>query len=322
MQGQIKLYKKLLIIIIPVIVLILFFEVRARGLENGFTLKKKVIENKISDINILILGSSHGYFSINPDILNHNSVNLAYYSQDLYYDNLLFEKYKNNLKNLKCIIVSVSYFSLWYDLNEAHEKWRKYFYKEYFNLPARSSYSLSDYTDIKTYSFAFLYRIENTLLGMINPKMFSFGTKMNSLGWNTDTTGNVLDSTEATILRGKERVEFTNTLVIRKNFESNISILGNFAKYLKENNIKLVFVTTPVSFAYAKYIDKNIYIEFTEKAGSFADGKDVFYLNYFYDKRFCMTDYYDYDHLKGSGANLFSRILKDTLENLKITDKQ
>lgn len=322
MQEQIKLYKKLFFIIFPVIVLIIFFEIKARGLENGFTLKKKIIENNLSDINILILGSSHGYFSINPDILNHNSANLAYYSQDLYYDNLLFEKYKDSLKNLKCIIISVSYFSLWYDLNEAHEKWRKYFYKEYFNLPARSSYSLSDYTDIKAYSFAFFYRFDNTLLGLINPKLFSFGTKMNSRGWNTDTTGKILDSTEAAILKGKERVEFTNTLVIRKNLESNVSILGNLVKYSKENNIKLVFVTTPVSFAYAKYIDKGIYNDFTEKIESLENRKDVFYLNYFYDKRFCITDYYDYDHLKGSGANRFSRILKDTLENLKIIEKQ
>lgn len=318
MKEQFKLYKKILLIIIPVLFLILFFEVKARELESGFSLKKKIIERNAAEINTLILGSSHGYLSINPDVLGHGSRNLANYSQDLYYDDMIFSKYKNELKNLKCILLSVSYFSLWYDVNCAPENWRKYFYKRTFDIPSKSPYSFSDLTDIKTYSLAFFYRLENVLYGMISPRLFSFGTKMNSSGWNIDTLNTFVDSSEISLNKGKDRVDFTNTLIVRDNFEYNVNILDKFSKYAKENNIKLVFVTMPVSYIYSEYMNKNVYDEFTGKVSEFTDNNNIIYLNYFNDKRFSLKDYYDYDHLNGSGSLKFSNILKDTLETLKV----
>lgn len=318
MKEQLKLYRKLALIIFPVIILIIIFEVKARELENGFTLKKSLLEKNAGNINVLVLGSSHGYYSINPDFLNHESFNLAYFSQDLYYDFKLFEKYKSKLKNLKCIILSLSYFSLWYDLNDTPEKWRKNFYKNYFNIDAKLPLSFDEMIDIKTYSFAFFYRFEKTLLGSLNSSLFSFGAKMNSLGWNTDTSNYSIDSNDLSVKKGINRIEFTNTLIDEKNYEDNIKIIDCFVKYACEKNIKLIFVTTPVSYPYILYMNKKYYFVFQKKICEYVDDKNIFYLNYFDDKRFIMKDFYDYDHLNGKSAVRFSSILKDTIETLKI----
>jgi hypothetical protein len=211
---------------------------------------------------------------------------------------------------------------LWYDLNCAPENWRKYFYKRTFDIPPKSPYSFSDLTDIKSYSLAFFYRLENVLYGMISSRLFSFGTKMNDAGWNIDTLNTSVDSNDISLKKGKDRVEFTNTLIVKDNFEYNVNILDKFSKYAKENNIKLVFVTMPVSYIYSDYMNKNIYDEFTGKLNELTDKKNIFYLNFFKDNRFSLKDYYDYDHLNGSGALKFSNILKDTLETLKVYEEK
>ena len=318
MKDKIRLYKKLSLIFIPVIILVVFFEVQARNFQNGFALKKNFLEKDISDLDILILGSSHGYFSINPEVLSRNSFNLAFNSQDLYYDYKLLEKYKGSMKNLKCIILSVSYFTLWYDMNEAPEKWRKYFYKEYFGINPRSDLSLSDMADVKAYSFAFFYGFERVLFGTLNKKAFSFGCDMNSSGWYTDTLNHILDSTGIFMMKGKARVDFTNSLINKNNYTGNIRLLEQLVKYADDNGIKLLFITTPVSYPYSLYADKNICNEYWEKINSYTNNKNIFYLNYFNDKRFYMRDYHDFDHLNGEGAMKFSSILKDTMTALNI----
>lgn len=316
MKEQIRLYKKIIYILIPVIILIILFEAKARSLQNEFVVKKSLLEKDIENIDVLILGSSHAYYSINPEAISRKSFNLAANSQDLYYDYMLFEKYKAKLKNLKCIILSVSYFSLWYDLNEAPENWRKYFYRDIFGINSKSGLSISEIVDAKSYSLAFFYRFENVLLGTINPKLFYFGNQMNSSGWNIDTDYSLIDSTEISILKGKERVDFTNSLVNKDNYDGNVKLIRELIKYSNDNNIKMVFVTTPVSYPYILYMDKNHYDDFQKKVNVFVNNKNVIYLNYFFDKRFLIKDYVDYDHLRKKSALRFSEILRDTLESL------
>jgi hypothetical protein len=317
MKEQIRLYKKLLYIIIPVIILVMLFEAEARNVQNGFSLKKSLLEKNIENIDVLILGSSHAYHGIDPEVISSKSFNLAYYIQDLYYDYMLFDKYKGKLKNLKCVILSISYFSLWFDLSESIEKWKKFFYKEYFGINPKSNLSFSEIIDVKSYSFAFFYGFENVFLGTINPKLFTFGCKMNSYGWNIDTV-NCMDSTELSFVKGKERLDFTNSMINNDNYNGNIKLISELTKYTNDNHIKLIFVTTPVSYVYKYYIDRNYYNAFQDGINEFVDNKNIFYFNYFSDKRFTINEYYDCDHLNGKGAIKFSRILKDTLESLKI----
>jgi|WetSurMetagenome_2_1015567.scaffolds.fasta_scaffold07256_6 hypothetical protein len=318
MKEQIRLYKKLIYIFIPVIILVIFFEVKARNIQNGFSMKKNLLEKNIENIDILVLGTSHGYFSINTEIISDKSFNLAMYSQDLYYDFMLLDKYKEKLKNLKCVILTISYFSLWYDLGGSIEKWRKYFYKEYFGIKPKSRLSFSDIIDVKSYSFAFFYRFENVLISTINPKLFISGCNMNTLGWNTDTTSSSMDSTEMSMLKGKGRFDCTDAVINKDNFKDNIKLIDEFIKYANDNNIKLIFITTPVSYIYNFYVDQNNCNEFQKYINRQVDNKNIFYLNYFIDKRFSIKDFYDTDHLNGNAGMKFSRILKDTLESLNL----
>lgn len=318
LNSKLRLIIKLFNILLPLLLIVIFFEVKARNLDNGFTLKKEIIERNLDSVNILILGSSHGFKGINPELINKKVINMANYSQDLYYDFMIFDRYKQKLVSLKCIILTLSYFSLWYDLNDASESWRKYFYKRYYNIDTREPLSFSDWFDIKRYSYAFFYRFDNTLLGYINPKLFTFGSRMNLLGWCTDTINISIDSTETMIKNGVERINHTNSLINKYKIIENYKYIENLVKYSNENNIKFIFVTTPVSYPYLLYMDKDISYEMQNTVKYFTDNKDVFYLNYFYDIRFNMKDFSDYDHLNVNGTEKFSKIIRDTLVNMKI----
>ncbi len=319
MKEQIVLIKKLIYIFVPVIIIIVIFEVYARGFENSFTYKRNLFEKRMDSIELLILGSSHGYMSINPEIICRNSFNMANYSQDLYCDYMLQNKYKAELKNLKCIILTLSYFSLWYDMNDAPEKWRKFFYKRYFEIEPRNPLVFSDIIDIKSYSFAFFYKLDNTLFRILNPESYKQETRMNSYGWCLDLTDISVDSINDNMGKVEERVKFTNSMINESKLEENMRYIDGFVKFANDRNIAIVFITAPVSSLYSLRINKNYYNELIKRINEYVNkNQKVIYLNYFYDNRFYMKDFYDYDHLNNFGAIKFSTILRDTMINLKV----
>jgi hypothetical protein len=318
MKEQIRLYKKLILIIVPVLILSVFFELKARNISNGFLMKRELMDVKKDKIEFLVLGSSHGNYGINPEIISENSFNLTFNSQDLYYDSKLFDEYKEEMVNLKCVVLTLSNFSLWYDLNDSPEKWRKYFYKEYFGINSKSPESASEFVDLKSHSFAFFYGFLNTLMGTLYPNYLAFGTDMNSFGWNIDTNKNLVSASDTTFENGRERVDFTDALIKKENTEYNLKLLNGIIEYVKKKKLKLVFVTTPVTYQYFKFLNKEMYYEFQSTVGKLADNQNVYFLNFFNDGRFSSSDFRDYDHVNGKGAFKFSRILKDTLESLNI----
>jgi hypothetical protein len=318
MKEQIKFFRKLIFIIVPVLIVSVFFEVNARNISNGFLMKRNLMDLKKGKIEFLVLGSSHGNYGINPEMISENSFNLTFNSQDIYYDSKLFDEYKDGMVNLKCVVFTLSNFSLWYDLNDSPEKWRKYFYKEFFGINLKSPMSAAEIVDLKSYSFAFFYGFLNTLLGTINPDYLAFGTDMNSHGWNIDSGKVLIAGNDSVSKGGKERMEFTDALIRKENTEYNLKLLKGIIDYTIGKKIKLVFVTTPVTGQYFKYLDKDRFNEFLSTVSMLADNKNVYFLNFINDGRFTAQDFRDYDHVNGKGASKFSSILKDTLGTLNI----
>ena len=89
--------------------------------------------------------------------------------------------------------------------------------------------------------------------------------------------------------------------------------LTNFAEQLKTSNIKIVFVTTPVTAGYYKFCNKKILDQNTNFINDLCKKYNAVYLNFFVDKRFILNDFYDNDHLKNNGANKLSKLINDTL---------
>lgn len=99
-----------LVFSLPVIVLLIAFEFSLRHIPNDYAYKRHYLDTKSNEVEVLYLGSSHIYYGINPEYSKFKTFNAAHISQSLNYDLAIFEKYKNNWSNLKCIVIPVDYF--------------------------------------------------------------------------------------------------------------------------------------------------------------------------------------------------------------------
>ena len=113
-------------------------------------LKKKIgIEQNLSAIDTLVLGSSHGQYSYVPQ---ENEYNLCLPSQDLYYSYSLYKKYSRRLKNLQTVVLFYSVFSQGFELIKSRENFRCYGYEQIFGIkPYHRNFSLKLHDEYDVY---------------------------------------------------------------------------------------------------------------------------------------------------------------------------
>ena len=78
--------KILLIFILPAVIFLGGYEYLYRQVENPYTLKDRVMIANAPAIEVLILGSSHMFYGVNPQYMSVESFNAANISQDYHYD--------------------------------------------------------------------------------------------------------------------------------------------------------------------------------------------------------------------------------------------
>lgn len=103
--------RSLFLFVIPILVICISFELAFRNIPNTHKYKKEYMDKNSNSIEVLILGNSHAFDGINPKYIQYKTFNLAYHSQEFIFDELLVEKYIKQMKNLKCIVFTMSYFS-------------------------------------------------------------------------------------------------------------------------------------------------------------------------------------------------------------------
>lgn len=137
---------KVIIISIPILFGAIIMEFLLRNTPNDYLFKKQYLDRNSSEIETLILGSSHSFYAFNPEYFSNNTFNASHISQSLNYDFEIHKKYQDQFKNLKTIILPISYFTLFGKLEAGSESWRVKNYIIYYDL--NSSKSLIDYSEV------------------------------------------------------------------------------------------------------------------------------------------------------------------------------
>src|SRR5690606_22742388 len=119
-----KFLSYILIFSAPVIILISVTEVLIRSIPNEYSIKKDYLDRNSNEIEILILGSSHTLRGVDPKYMNYKAYNAAMVSQSIDYDLEILKKYEGNWDSLKTIVLPISYFSLYSNLENEVESWR------------------------------------------------------------------------------------------------------------------------------------------------------------------------------------------------------
>lgn len=309
---MVQLFKKALILLIPVLLLMAFFEYELRKIPNLYNTKRASLENQLDSISVLVLGNSQTLLGVNPEYFSMKGFTLSNMSQSIFYDKELCLKYIDRMKSLKCVIINISYFSLWHQLHDDKEGWRDYFYSQFWDI----RYPELKWHDSKLYSLLMLYTPQESVGYAAHFFNEDFSQNLNRNGWlGYDTLqNNVFISDSA----GKERAEFHDGLCWPSRYDEIYSTLETLVDECRKQQVEVVFITTPVLPTYYKFIDREIERKNTLAINGLCNKYSCKYFDYFRDDRFTEKDFYDNDHLNFVGAEKFSRILdKDVV--LKLT---
>ncbi|KGL63234.1 SGNH/GDSL hydrolase family protein [Polaribacter sp. Hel1_85] len=259
------------------------------------------MQNK--DVEIIVSGNSHLYFGVVTDsIFSFNSVNIATKARELNTDiDLLIGNIKNREK-LKGVLIPISYYSLFNELNGL---------KKYHQSQKRLYYN---YFKIKEYNQG---AIKNSLIinepfkELMNDSFFlSFmkKQKVSKKGWRANDNFFVKDSSIIEKLKRLE-INLNKTFIIDENLE-RIKYLN---KLCKANNVKLILVLPPYSeyfytltnYKYNKIINKILSDNLTDI--EVIDALDFMPTNLLF--------YENSDHLNVKGAKLFTKKLDSILKH-------
>ncbi|HQE11955.1 MAG TPA: hypothetical protein PLQ78_04345 [Flavipsychrobacter sp.] len=296
--------------LLPLLLVFTVAEYGLRNIPNDYQFKKKQLEQAAPSIKILILGSSHSYFNISPQFLKDKAFNLGYSSQPLKYDNALYQHYSSKLSTLHTLVLSISYNSFYWNLEDAIEQWRAKNYVIYYDLKNESSFK--NYFEITSNKGSFNYhRLVNYYL-----KHQSVIT-CDSLGWGTPYTSSkqkdLSKSAELAIKRHTQKE--INSPKSKECFHQNLTALKQLINSAALHRVNVLLITTPTYYTYSKKLNQAQLQQMTTSIEQLlATSPNVAYLNMMNDHRFLKTDFYDADHLNDIGAKKLTLIIDSFLK--------
>jgi hypothetical protein len=302
-----KFLKLLLLFFIPIIIGMISFEFLLRAIPNDYSYKKQYLDKNAKEIEVLYLGNSHIFYGINPEFSNFNSFNAAYGSQSLNYDFAILNKYKNQWKKLKFIIIPVDYTSMYSSIEDGIEKWRVKNYALYF--------------DIKSFEISNNFEILNgkLLKNIVRIKSFYLNKRSdiscNKLGYGTAFNSKNAKNLEET---GKEAaLNHTKKIENNVSFPKNEKALKSIIELAQQKNIKVIFITSP---AYKTYTDRlkpqQLKNTISHVKTLVSKNKHTYYLDLLDDPRFETRDFFDADHLNEIGSKKFTLIMDSIVNEL------
>ena len=295
---------KTLFFSLPVLILAGIMEVLLRNIPNDYSYKKEYLDNHAQEIETLILGSSHSFYGLNPAYFTEKTFNASHLDQYLNFDYAILKKYENSLKNLKNLVIPISYFTMTGRLEASPEAWRIKDYVIYYDL--NTVHSIRDYSEVLYHDM--VRNLERIVSYYLHGKPSITCSK---LGW-----GVVYHSSQSKNLEhtGKHAARL-HTVAHFKYLPKNQKNLTQILEFCKNRDINVVLFTPPASEPYIKYLNRkqlNITIQSAKKISDCYD--KCIYINLLSSNQFCSGDFYDGDHLNEIGARKLSLLINDIFQ--------
>lgn len=277
-----------------------------RRMPNPYQTKHQQMMRHSDDVETLFWGSSHAYFGIRPEYIPR-SFNLANTSQNLKYDYFMLEQYAGQCRQLKTVVLPISYFTLFSCGFEGTDNWWYAInYKIYMDCPYHPDFSK--------------YNLELAHPSVYTGKLktFLFGRQKNdcdSLGWGTAySLASRLSTWETTDAIAAAR---RHTAEDWSHLEENLFFFRKIVSFCSSHSFSLILVTTPTWHAYHERLDTGQLDKMYEVIHAMQHEYALPYYDYLKDSRFVADDFYDSDHLSEVGARKFSLLLKQEVLDRK-----
>lgn len=293
-------------LLLPVLIILIGVECFLRIIPNDYSYKARWLDDNSNKVKIWCFGSSHSYFGINPIYFDRHAFNSAHVSQSVKFDYHIFKKYLNKMDSLETIVISVSYFTLWSNLEKGSEKWRVPNYHIHYgcnDIKADLRFKINN--DSKPFN-----RAAKSLLKMQND------INCSELGWGTSYSYENKSSEWKE--SGKTACERHTRREIDYDIQKeNEETIRKICSICKNKNINVILLTTPTYHTYYELLDSaqlSKTINFCKRTENMFD--NVRYVNLLKDNRFTDDDFYDADHLDEFGAKKLTLILNDTIDEV------
>lgn len=294
---------KLILALVPIIAIATLLEIALRKIPNDYSYKNDFLQNRSQDIEVLILGNSHAYYGIDPSYFSLPAFNASHVSQSVDLDKQLLELYLDKSKNLKQVIVTTDYLTLFFRMSLSPESWRTKNYAIYYGLPVA--------TKPEQYTELFSLSLKTNLARVCG---FYFGTEeyitCNQSGYSPNAHMQLKD-----IAKAGKNAAIRHTVQDTLLFQKNLAVIESMIEKCNKRNIQVLCITCPASSYYQDNIDP-LQLQKTEQTMYLLAKKykNCTYQNYWHSSLFTDDDFADGDHLNPQGAQKLSESLAKTLE--------
>lgn len=293
--------QQLLLFLLPIALLAVGAECYMRCcVPNSYRIKAELMERTKDSVEAIVLGNSHAYSGIKPDLLPGVAVNMANVSQVLDTDLRLLERYAPQcpcLKQVYLVCDNSNLFDL--SLEQTDEWFRCTYYTLYMD-------GLGGHSRWSRYGLELAHF--NSFRGKLTKYWHLQRPDCDPLGWDTDNS-----------LQAKREAGWDSTQVadaLRRHTcndwqqaRRNARTVMEMARYCQTRGIRLTLLCTPVTPAYAAGVPprqleaiRRVHKEACQKYG--AESLDLSRT-----EAFAPDDYFDSDHLTHEGAAKLTRLL-------------
>lgn len=304
-----KLLRYILISVTIVILFIIGCEILLRKIPNDYNYKAKYLKENGNNIEILILGSSHTFYGLNPKKFSTRTFNAAYSSQTLNLDYEIFEKNKKNLKTLNTIIIPISYFTFTTQLDDFSENKMK-FYNIYWNVK-------TGYSDLNKNYEIFSEPIDvnyNRIKNYISKR--SNDITIDEKGYIKKRFEPKWDDKENSIKAFKRHRNNMGSIKVQNVIKNHYQYMESMIKYAKDNQIRVILLTTPTTDNYKNQVIRTPqYFNVKNNFNKLSKHDNVIVADYFINNQdFDLSDFKDSDHLSAKGADKLSEKINNYLK--------
>ena len=169
---------------LPLFMIFASSEILLRSQMNEYKYKNSYLERNKSTIELLCLGPSTAYFGINPHYFKMKAFNATHVSQTINYDIFLWDKFVEQMDSLKCVILTIDYWSPFTTMETSAEPWRTKNYHLYYGC---KFHKYDQKSNFETYNFNLVLwkRVYNALENL-SKGCVELG--IDSLGYGIDYT--------------------------------------------------------------------------------------------------------------------------------------
>ncbi|MDC0204631.1 hypothetical protein OAJ65_02425 [Flavobacteriales bacterium] len=319
-------FKKILLFIFPLVIIVIMMDLYLSNMNSLYQEKINGLLTHANKIEILILGNSHATYGVDPSSFSLFAYNLANVGQSIYFDKELTLQNLKKLKNLKYVLISLDYHSLYF----SRQRGERNIWSYYGN---GIKYASDNYTkaDISPFLFGYDPRVSFSLIKKNMLNKWEFRDEDYSIDYDvelgvsrTDTivkgyisfsgTENVFFNTNyyATKINGYNRLIKTSSekkLVLNE--------LDQLISTLQNNGIKPIFFATPTFKEYNAFLDSSIINNNLINSKSLCEKYNMVFFDYSTKHDFIKDEFFNPDHLNKKGAVRFSEILNSRLKLYK-----